>query len=135
MIVDKHILNNYDSNEPALSPGTKYKHYYPNIKCVLIYSENNDKIVSKINELYSINENSLIICSNENSEKYNCENKITYGSKYNLNEISHNIFQTLRKVDSFHCDIVYIEGVSKEGLGLAIMNRLLRACGFDYIEL
>ena len=27
-----------------------------------------------------------------------------------------------------------IEGIKKEGVGIAIMNRLLRTCEYDYIE-
>ena len=40
-----------------------------------------------------------------------------------LEEISKNIFTLLRKVDSYNVDLVIIEGVKKEGLGLAIMIR------------
>ena len=49
--------------------------------------------------------------------------------------VSKNIFKILRKVDSYNPDIVLIEGVQKDGLGLAIMNRLIRACEHNYIEL
>ena len=52
-----------------------------------------------------------------------------------LNEISHNIFRILREVDKKNVDFVIIEGVEKSGLGLAIMNRLIRACSHNYIEL
>ena len=38
-------------------------------------------------------------------------------------------------LDSYNPDIVVIEGVEKEGLGLAIMNRLIRACEHNYIEI
>ena len=31
-------------------------------------------------------------------------------------------------------DIIIIEGVEKKGLGIAIMNRLLRSCSFNYYE-
>ena len=30
---------------------------------------------------------------------------------------------------------IFIEGVKKEGIGLAIMNRLIRACSHEYIEI
>ena len=52
-----------------------------------------------------------------------------------LEEISKNIFTILRNVDKFDPDIVIIEGVEKQGLGLAIMNRLIRACEYNYIEI
>lgn len=41
----------------------------------------------------------------------------------------------LRKVDSFKPDIVIIEGVKNDGIGLAIMNRLIRACEYHYIKI
>ena len=62
---------------------------------------------------------------------------ITYhdlGSKDKLEEISHNIFSLLRKADKDNSDIIIIEGVEKRGLGIAIMNRLLRSCSFNYYE-
>ena len=52
----------------------------------------------------------------------------------NLEEIAHNIFSILREVDKYNVDIVVIEGMEKEGLGLALNNRLLRACEYNYIE-
>ena len=52
-----------------------------------------------------------------------------------LEEISHNIFPILREVDGTDFDLIVIEGVKKEGLGIAIMNRLIRACSHNYIEL
>ena len=44
-----------------MSPGIKYKHYAPNTKCVLVYSEENSKMVEKINEL-SQNKKTVVIC-------------------------------------------------------------------------
>ena len=46
----------------------------------------------------------------------------------------HNIFTILRKVDKEDIDYIIIEGVKKEGLGLAIMNRLIRSVSFNYLE-
>ena len=40
----------------------------------------------------------------------------------------------LRKADAIHPEIILIEGVKKENIGIAIMNRLLRTCEYDYIE-
>ena len=52
-----------------------------------------------------------------------------------LEEISQNIFTLLRKADKCNADIILIEGVEKTGLGLAIMNRLIRACAHEFIEI
>lgn len=129
--IDKNILGKYDGKEKVLSPGMKYKHYAPNTKCVMIYSKDELKMVNKINEFINGKE-ALIVCKDCNYSKYNAKHKIKMGN--NLEEIAHNIFSILREVDKYNVDIVVIEGVEKEGLGLALNNRLLRACEYNYIE-
>lgn len=133
VIVDKHILGDLEKDELILSPGMKYKHYAPNAKCMLVYSKKNEKMIEKIKELSQDYKNPLIVCHTNNVENYNTENIIDMGQS--LEEVTKNIFKILRKVDSYNPDIVLIEGVEKEGLGLAIMNRLIRACEHKYIEI
>ena len=133
--IDEHILKDIEIDEKVLSPGMKYKHYAPKADCILVYSEENEKMIKKIQELTKKYTNPLVISCNENAKYYDAKNKILYGSKENLNEIAQNIFKDLRKVDSFKPDIVIIEGVKKDGIGLAIMNRLIRACEYHYIKI
>ena len=51
-----------------------------------------------------------------------------YGSGFSL-------LKGIEKVSEKADEIVFIEGVKKEGIGLAIMNRLIRACSHNYIEI
>lgn len=134
VIIDNHILHQLDASSKPLSPGMKYRHYAPNSKCVLVYSNNNEKMVDKINELAKKHNKVLVICCDENFDYYDSKETICIGKKNNLDEISKNVFSALRKVDSFNPDIVFIEGVEATGLGLAIMNRLIRACEYNYVE-
>ena len=133
--VDSHVFTNVNlgDNEKVLSPGMKYKHYAPNSKCILVYSKNNELLVNKIKQIASEYKNPLILSSRQNVNLFgNCQ-VIDIGNT--LEEIAKNIFTDLRKVDTFSPDIVIIEGVSRDGLGLAIMNRLIRACSNNYIEI
>ena len=132
--IDKHIFSKLEENEKVLSPGMKYRHYAPSSKCVLVYSKNNNLLVNKIKEISLQYSKPLILSSTENKLFYSNNLVIDIGSRFNLNEIAKNIFTDLRKVDGFNPDIVIIEGVSQEGLGLAIMNRLIRACEYNYVE-
>lgn len=133
--IDEHILNKIENDEIVLSPGMKYRHYAPSSSCVLVYSKSNEKLIEKINEITAEYKNPLVISSSENLKLYNAQNVIDAGHKSNLKEIAKNIFSILRKVDSYNPDIVIIEGVSEEGIGLAIMNRLIRACEYNVIYL
>ena len=127
VVIDSHVLGNVQNKEKVLSPGMKYKHYAPNTKCILIYSKNKEKLINEMKK-YDKN-NNLIITNNKNVDLFN--NAISYGES--LDEISHNIFKILRKIDKENKQLVIIEGVKPEDLGLAIMNRLIRACSHNYI--
>ena len=129
VIIDSHVLGNTKKDEKVMSPGMKYKHYAPNTKCILIYSKDKDKMIRKMKELET---NNTLIITNEKNIKY-FKNAISYGKT--LEDISHNIFKILRSIDKQNKDLIIIEGVKSEGLGLAIMNRLIRACSHNYIEL
>ena len=59
--IEKQILGEYKEGEKVMSPGIKYKHYAPNTKCVLVYSEENSKMLEKINELAQ-NKKTVVIC-------------------------------------------------------------------------
>lgn len=130
--IDKKIMEHVEKNEKVLSPGMKYRHYAPKTHCALIYSSDNDKLVSEILNIAPNNKNVLILSTAENIEKFKGYTCINIGSRNNLLEISHNLFSILRSVDKYEVDQAIIEGVEPEGIGLAIMNRLIRACEYDY---
>ena len=50
-----------------------------------------------------------------------------------MDEVSHKLFSVLRKIDNMDVDLAIIEGLPLKGLGLTIMNRLIRACNHDYL--
>ncbi len=132
VVIEKQIMEECKAEEKVMSPGMKYRHYAPNTKCLLVYSEDENKLVEKINEVIELEKNVLVLGRTSNLNKYNTENKLDMGDS--LEDISKNIFTLLRKVDKYNVDLVIIEGVKREGLGLAIMNRLIRACEHNYIE-
>ena len=129
VIIDSHILHSMGKGDIVLSPGMKYRHYAPKTKCILVYSDDKDKLINKIKELET--DNTLVIASSKNVVSF--KNAISYGET--LEDISHNIFRILRSVDKYDKELIIIEGVSTDGLGLAIMNRLIRACSYNYIEI
>ena len=131
--IEKQVLGKYEKQDKVMSPGMKYRHYAPNTKCILVYSKNEEKLVDEINRMIEEQDkNTAIIAKTRNLNKYNVEHKLDMGDT--LEEISKNIFTILRKVDTYNVDLVIIEGVEQAGLGLAIMNRLIRACENNYIE-
>ena len=128
--IDEHVYKK--ATGKVESPGMKYKHYAPNTPCLLIYSDNDQELINLIKE--NATSNTSIIGCMEHKIYFPNYKYHTYGHKYNNDEISHNIFSLLREVDKDNSDLIIIEGVKKEGLGIAIMNRLIRSCGYNYKE-
>lgn len=123
-----NLFKKVNENEKVESPGMKYRHYAPKTKCILV--ENGPEQISKINSLISKNNNCCVLGFIEDKELINISDNrfISLGSKNNLQEISTNIFSSLRKVDKLDCELAIIEGLERKNLGLSIMNRLVRAC-------
>ena len=139
VIVENHILKKVEKNQVTLSPGMKYRHYAPNTKCILVYCDNiyrtRNSIVELANNCIVKFQKPLIMCLDTDLDFFKAEFKgkidfITMGSS--LEEISRKLFSNLRKVDNYQADLVIIQGVDSNGIGLAIMNRLLRACEYQF---
>jgi len=133
--IDRHVLEKVEQNEVVSSPGMKYRHYAPSTKCMMIYSEDKERMIEKINEVTKQMEQEdkkvLVIGKKENIEKYVADKKWNMGGT--LEEVAKSIFTLLRKVDKEQVDLVILEGVGDKQLGLAITNRLIRACAYNYL--
>lgn len=133
--IDKHVLEKVKQNEVVSSPGMKYRHYAPSTKCMMIYSEDKERMIEKINEvtkqMQKEDKKVLVIGKKEHLEKYVADKKWNMGGT--LEEVAKNIFTLLRKVDKEQVDLVILEGVGDKELGLAITNRLIRACAYNYL--
>lgn len=130
--VNKNVFEKV-TDKPVASPGMKYRHYAPKTKCVLVYSNDKIKMINKINEISNNYKNVVVLGTQKNMSEYISKNKLSMGDT--LEDIAQNIFSLLRKVDMYNADLIIIEGVNKSGLGLAIINRLIRACEYNYIEI
>ena len=103
------------------SPGMLYKHYSPSTKCILVDKE----LLESVSKKYT---KPIIVGSKEIS----CYKYFNYGD--NLVSIAHSIFKILRESDKLNGEVILIEAVEPIGLGLAIMNRLIRTCEYNYIK-
>lgn len=131
--INDKVLQKVEKQEKVESPGMKYRHYAPNTKCILIDISDEKKQINKVNEIVKENNNVCVIGFKEHKDKINCDKYIEISSIKNLEEFSKRIYTELRKVDKYNVSLVIIEGVSKSGLGLAIMNRLIRTCEYNII--
>lgn len=129
LIVDDAVLQQLREGESAASPGMKYKHYAPKTDAFLVEGCSNS-FVRFVNQKTDC----AAVCFEEEYYSINIK-KISYGSKRDEKTLAKNVFSVLRDVDKLNVKEVYIHAPSKEGVGLAVYNRLIRAAAFKVIKL
>ena len=120
------------SGEIPKSPGQKYRHYAPRAEAIC-FGGRLDKVVNEIKKNIKENKDKKIavLATDETFEEYkNLDIKllINLGSRDHLEEVATNLFDALRRCDEENVDIIFAEGFELRGMGLSIMNRLLKAC-------
>ena len=112
-------------NERPLSPGMKYKHYAPASQLILLEGEDEKVIEFLKNEQKRCNP--AILCYDQEAELL--ENKLLLPIGGRDDQVSHAkmLFARLRECDSISPDVIYAHLPKKEGLGLALYNRMIRA--------
>jgi L-threonylcarbamoyladenylate synthase len=119
------------------SPGMKHKHYAPKAKVILIEG-NVPGVIAKVKELSESfkhkGQKVGILATDETQTAYKADVIKSLGSRSNLLSVAQNLFRLLREVDAENVDVIIAEGVSSDGLGLAVMNRLRKASGYHIIK-
>lgn len=121
-----------DSEQAPKSPGMKYKHYAPDAPLYLVDGERAfmQKLVSeKRKEGKSVG----VLTTEENKNYYDANVVITCGSRADLRTVASGLYDALRQLNHENVDIIYGEIFSTEGVGAAVMNRLIKAAGHRII--
>jgi L-threonylcarbamoyladenylate synthase len=123
--------------EKARSPGVKHKHYAPNAAVVLVEGTVS-AVIGKVKELseFHMREGHRVgvLATNETAANYKADVVKSLGTRSDLAVIAKNLFRLLREFDSEDVDVIIAEGVPAEGLGLAVMNRLRKASGYNIVR-
>ncbi len=151
-------LSNFE-NEIPKAPGMKYTHYAPKAK-VIIYRGEIDEVTRRMEldlERYeSLGKKVGIICTefrerargysscgtfrsnlfsqNTKQEPASLAIVKSMGVRGEYKTIAANIFRILREFDDEEVDIILTEAVEETELGQAIMNRLIKAAGYNIVE-
>ena len=133
---DRAIID-ADSKTPPKAPGMKYRHYAPKGELVIVEG-NKEDVIKKINELTNEDKkNNLktgVIATEENKDYYSADLVKSAGHKDKENEVAHHLFRILREFDEENIQKMYSESFKSDGVGAAVMNRLLKAAGHQIIK-
>jgi L-threonylcarbamoyladenylate synthase len=123
--------------EKARSPGMLHKHYAPKAQVILVEGIV-PAIMAKLKELISAfwmqDKRVGILATDETAWAYEADVVKSLGSRRNVDAMATNLFRLLREFDAENVDIILVEAVPTEGLGLAVMNRIRKASGYNIIK-
>lgn len=104
------------------SPGMKYKHYAPKAEMLVVEGERG-KVKAEIERLKALNE-----------KLGNRVGVILFEEKAFL-EAAHDFFARLRDLDSEGVDMILAGALSdSDGVGFAVMNRMLKSAGYNIVK-
>ena len=121
------VLEGMKNDEVAASPGMKYKHYAPKAKVVIV---NADK--KKYEEFVNAQKGAFALCFDDDEVTIP---KVTFGRENDDLSQAKELFDALRELDEMGAKKVYARIPHKDGVGMAVYNRLIRAAAFDIIDL
>ncbi len=128
------ILAPMAEGETAASPGMKYKHYAPDAQ-VLVATGAPETAAAKLAREYDVRVNEglrcVIFATEETRSFYHNRKCVIIGTRKQPETLCSALFCQLRQYTGY--DVILAEAVDDADMGLAYMNRLLRAAGFTTI--
>jgi L-threonylcarbamoyladenylate synthase len=125
------------SVERARSPGVRHRHYAPDAVVVVVEGEVG-AVVAKVRELVGSyvrdGKRVGVLATDETVREYGVGVVKSVGSRADLAGVARSLFRVLREFDRDGVDVIVAEGVPLEGFGLAVMNRLRRASGYNIVR-
>ena len=134
--VDDAVLGQLAEGAVAASPGMKYKHYSPKAEVYIVDGSAegfakyvNEKVVERAADEAAV---AALVFDGEES-LVNCVT-LPFGAEDDSLGQAEHLFDDLRRADELGVSDIYVRCPSAEGVGLAVMNRLLRAAEFRIIN-
>lgn len=124
--VDRAVFEKFDGI--PLSPGMKYRHYAPRARVIMLDGDD-----PEIYSFLSGKQKCGILCYDEDKVLLERPNTLSLGSKSDHATQAHRLFACLRDLDD--AGVIYARMPSRKGLGLAVFNRLIKAAGYEVINL
>ena len=104
------------------SPGMKYRHYAPNAEMLVVEGQR-DRVRAEIERLKGLNE-----------KLGNRVGVILFEEKAFI-EAAHDFFARLRDLDEEGVDMILAGALSDtDGVGFAVMNRMLKSAGYNIVK-
>lgn len=130
VMLDKALVN---KDSAPKSPGMKYTHYAPNAPLYLVQAPK-ERIQELVAEERRNGKKAGVLTTEENKDYYQADYIFVCGKRTDLSTVAANLYDGLRSFNHSDVDIIFAEVFPYEGVGHAIMNRLMKAASHQVID-
>lgn len=126
-----------DSGQAPKAPGMKYRHYAPKGELTIVRGEEEavkDYIRAALLAGQRKNKKTGVIATDETMAGYDADICYSVGRKGDARSAAGRLYHILRECDDKGVELIYSECFESEGLGVAVMNRMLKAAGHKIVE-
>lgn len=120
----------------ARSPGMKYRHYAPAAEVVVVEGPL-EGIIREVQELVDakrkLGKKVGVMAMEETAPRYRADVIKVVGRHRDPRVVAKNLFKVFREFDAEGVNFVAAEGLEPTGIGLAVMNRLRKAAGYNIV--
>ena len=135
--IDPALLG--DKNFKPIAPGMKYRHYAPKEPVYLLEGNAVELLPSLVGKAVASGLKVGVLCdaamSAQLAQLKQQEGILLSCWGESREALAADLFYLLRDFDRTQPDVILAQGVSEDGIGLAIMNRLRKAAGYQIITL
>lgn len=129
--VDAAVYRKLEAGEQPKAPGMKYRHYSPKAK-VVILEGSAEKAAEYVNT--NCEEGTAVLCFDGEEALFDVPVCLSYGDPEKPETLAEKLFACLRELDRDDIELIYSRCPPKDGVGLAVYNRLSKAAGNTVIE-
>lgn len=129
--IAEEVFRSVKDGEKVSSPGLKHRHYSPDAS-VIVVEGSSAKYVKYVNS--KIEPRAFALCFFGEQGKIELPS-VAYGGKDDIYSQSRMLFSVLRTLDKMNAKVIYAHAPAEDDKSLGVLNRMIRAAGFQVIKL
>ena len=129
-VLEDNTMMRADSGQAPKAPGMKYRHYAPKGELTIVDGAA-QSVVEYINGHI---ERHRLEHKKTGVRQYGADVCKSVGSRDDDDMIARELYRILREFDDEDVEVIYAESFDTDGIGQAIMNRLLKAAGHRVVH-
>ncbi|MBQ6661651.1 MAG: threonylcarbamoyl-AMP synthase [Lachnospiraceae bacterium] len=126
-----------DETIVAKAPGMRYRHYAPKGE-LTIFEGDLDRVTARVQAeaeaKAAMGFSVAVLASEETKDRYHGLTVRSVGGRDEEASVAAHLFATLREFDRMGAEYIFGECFPEEGVGQAVMNRLMKAAGYRIVK-